>query len=119
MTITASQIREMATHSAVEVVLTDGRSCVVQAPEHVGGSASGDQLVLPFGGALVLVEADDVASVRVAVPDPDVESLRRGEIPSWLIDRMKDRPELFVKVGRLDPEELARVLGRTEGELGR
>jgi hypothetical protein len=118
MTI-ASQIREMATHSAVEVVLTDGRSCVVQAPEHVGGSADGDQLVLPFGGSLVLVEAEDVSAVRVATPDPDVESVRRGEVPGWLLTRMRERPELFLKVARLDPEELARLLARTERELGR
>jgi hypothetical protein len=119
MTITA-KIREMAATSTVEVMLTDGRLFVVQAPEHVGGSPSGDQIMLPFGDdALVLVEAGEIAEVRVAAPHPDVESLRRGEVPAWLLARMREQPELFVKAGRLRPEDLARVLSRVEKDLGR
>jgi hypothetical protein len=114
MTMTA-KIREMASTSTVEVLLTDGRLFVVQAPEHVGGSPSGDQLVLPFGDSLVLVESDEIAEVRVAVPDPDVEALRRGEVPEWMRYRLCERPELFLRVARTDPE----VLGRVEDHLER
>ena len=28
---------------------------------------------------------------------------------------MRERPELFVRIARLDPEDLARLLGRVEG----
>jgi hypothetical protein len=118
MTI-AGRIRELATTSTVEVLLTDGRSFVVQAPEHVGGSARGDQVMLPSGDTIVLVDASDIASVRVAVPDPDVESLRRGEeVPAWLMARIREQPALFVKAGHMRPEDLARVLGCVEEHPG-
>jgi hypothetical protein len=112
----AGRIRKMASHSTVEVVMADGRTFVVHAPEHVGGSPSGDRVVLPFSdGGMVVVEAGEIAEVRPTVPDPDVESLRRGEqVPVWLMARIREQPELFVKAGRMRPEDLARVLGLLE-----
>ena len=116
MTVTVTEIRAMASRSPVEVLLSDGSTFMIQAPEHVGGWPSGHQIMLPLGEeSMVVVEAGDVASVHVGVPDPEIESLRRGEIPSWLMDRMRERPELFIQVARMEPEYLARMLGRTEG----
>jgi len=119
MTITVRQIREMASHSTVEVVMHDGRTFMIHAPENVGGSPNGRQLMLPCGGeGLQLVEADEIADVRIAIPNTDVESLRRGEVPAWLMARMREQPDVFVKMGRMGPAELAQVLGRIEGGLG-
>ena len=116
MPVTVAQIRGLAHKSAVEVVLTDGRTFMIRAPEHVGGSPSGRQITLPSGeDGLVVVEAGDIAAVRVAIPDPEVEALRAGEISGWLRDRMRERPELFIMLARLDPEDQARVLGLVEG----
>src|SRR3954447_16168339 len=110
--VTASQIQDIARHSAAEVILTDGRTFMIHSPEHVGRSPSGRQVVLPSGeDVLVLVEVDDIAAVRVAALDPDVEMLRAGEIPGWMRDRMREHPDLFVRVARMEPEELARALG--------
>jgi hypothetical protein len=54
-----------ASTATVEII-----SFVEQAPEHLGGSTSGRQVLRPFGeDGLVLVETDDDAAVRVAVPD--------------------------------------------------
>jgi hypothetical protein len=120
MPVTATQIREMASNSTVEVILTDGRTFMIHSPEHFAASPSGSRVMLTSGGeVLVLVEVGEVAAVRVAVPDSNVEMLRRGEVPGWLRDRMRGYPELFIMAARMDPEELARLLGWTEVELER
>jgi hypothetical protein len=92
-------------------MLTSGRTIIVRVPEQVWGHLDGDIIVL--SDSRTGVEILD-AEVRAAVPDPDVEAIRAGEVPGWIRDRMRDRPELFVKLARLDPEELAQV----EGSLG-
>jgi len=113
--ISGRQIREMAGSSALEIRLTNGRTLVIGSPDNVGCSPDGDVVALASGECIECVDSDEIVEVRVVVPDPGVESLRRGDVPGWMLTRMMERPELFLKVARLDPEELARVLDRVEG----
>ena len=106
---------EMARSNAVRVNLTNGRSLVVCSPEGVGCSPDGDVVALSSGAGIELVEPDDVVSVGVARTDPNVEMLRRGEVPPWMMYMMRQRPELFVEAARLEPEKLARVLSNGRG----
>src|SRR5258705_13453413 len=99
MPVTAAQIREIVGHSTAEVLLTSGRTIVVRVPEQVWGHLDGDIIVLSDSRAGVeILDAAEIAEVRAAVPDPDVEAIRAGEVPGWIRDRMRDRPELFVKL---------------------
>jgi hypothetical protein len=83
-----------------------------QAPEHLGGSARGRQVLRPFGeDRLYCVEANDVAAVRVVDPDPDVELFRRDEIPEWRKARMRERLAPFLTASRMQPGDLT---GREE-----
>jgi len=110
--ITGRQIREMARSHAVEVHLTNGRTLVICSPDEVGCSPGGDLVALPSGGCIECFDSDEIDQVGVARPDPNVEMLRRGEVPPWMMYKMRQRPELFVEAARLEPEDLARVLGR-------
>src|SRR5262249_29732675 len=91
--ISGKQIREMARDSAVEVTLICGRTVVIVAPEHVGCSPDGDLVALASGEGIECFDSDEIAQVRVVVPDPEVERLRAGEVPLWMMDRMRLRPE--------------------------
>src|SRR5262245_25038087 len=63
MPVTATQIREMASHSTVEVVLTDVRDPRAGERQRI---VDWPQVVLPSGeDGLVLVEAGDIAEAAV------------------------------------------------------
>jgi hypothetical protein len=78
MAVTAAQIQEMASNSTVEVMLTSGRTLMIGAPEHVWVSPDGDLVALSGGAGAEMVDSDEIASVLVAVPDPDGVSRGRG-----------------------------------------
>jgi hypothetical protein len=49
-------------------------------------------------------------------PDPDVESLRRGEVPAWLLKRLAEHPEHFLATARYGglPDDPGRVMAAVE-----
>jgi hypothetical protein len=110
--ISGKQIREMARSNAVEVTLTSGRTLVIYSPDQVGSSPGGDLVALASGSSIECFDSDEIVSVGVAKIDPNVEMLRRGEVPAWMMHNMRQHPELFVEAAKLEPEDLARVLDR-------
>jgi hypothetical protein len=114
MSWSGTKIRALAGRGPLVVTLDDGRTFVVRTPGQVAGP-EGRHVVLPGGGeAFAIVDPMRITDVAPLVPDPDVEEVRAGRPPRWLLRRLAEQPELFVTAARLDPEALRRALAGLE-----